>query len=278
MLLSTQSLPQYFTIATPANSHYTQETNCFDFVSRNSKNLLVTVGESWVWGAGLRNRLHETFGNVVSDFFGWDWLNLGQPGASNFYIAERVEELANIIAKLDYDHVTTLCVFTEVGRGFNSHHDKNLDYRTWLDSNISKQDDFDNFLNFLNRHCVDRILSALDNRSRVVFGSNFVNHLGLPMYCTLPRPWFELLGNACEPNCYAGTTGTKRLAQLHQFLDPDKQNLFKSWFINLIARAEQIDKVERASSLGFDRMHPDAEGHKLWANYVIDYLTHARQA
>lgn len=272
MKLSTEILPKYFTIASPENSHYTESTNCFDFVDRNSDCLLVTVGESWVWGSELDSRLDQVFGNLVSANFGWDWLNLGQPGASNFYIAERVEELAKIAGDLEYKNITVICVFTEVGRGVDSHHDSHIDYVSWLKDNISDADDFDKFLEMLNRDCVDRILSAADNKFRVIFGSNFVNHLALPVDKTLVLPWFKLLGADCDNNCYSGTNGVKRLQSISQFLTDSKKDLFKSWFVEMVSRAGKTDRVEFSSRPNGKHGHPDADGHQLWANYIIEYF------
>ena len=272
MKLSIEILPKYFTVASPENSHYVEETNCFDFVDRNSDRLLVTVGESWTWGSELDSRLDQVFGNLVSAHFEWDWLNLGQPGASNFYIAERVEELANITKELEYKSITVICVFTEVGRGFDSHHDLHIDYANWLRENIINSDDFDKFLEMLNRDCVDRILAAADNKFRVVFGSNFVNHLALPRDKTLELPWFKLLGADCDSNCYAGTNGVKRLQNITEFLTNIKKDLFKNWFVEMISRAGQIDQVESASRPQGRHGHPDANGQQLWANYIINYL------
>ena len=90
MKLTTETLPLYFTVATPSNSHYTEVTNCFDFVDRNSDTLVVTVGDSWTWGADLDSdlRLQQVYGNLVSHHLSADFLNLGQSGSNNFFIAE----------------------------------------------------------------------------------------------------------------------------------------------------------------------------------------------
>ena len=70
MKLTTETLPLYFTVATPSNSHYTEVTNCFDFVDRNSDTLVVTVGDSWTWGADLDSdlRLQQVLGLLPFTF------------------------------------------------------------------------------------------------------------------------------------------------------------------------------------------------------------------
>lgn len=271
MQLSTETLPQYFTIATPENSHYTQPTNCFDFVDRNSQQLLVTIGESWTYGSELHNRLEQTFGGVISLHYHWDWLNLGLPGSSNFYIASKVEELAKLSCSLKYKKIIVCCLFTEIGRGFNSHEDMHIDYRNWLDNNITKSDDFYKLLMMMNQDCVDRILKASQDKFTVIFGSNFVHALGLPQDKTVPKTWFEILNIQCPATTYTGTTGANRFTQLIDFLTNDQKLLYKAWFPEIVSRAKYADDI--CFKICSDHVsHPNAAQHRKWAEYLIEYI------
>jgi hypothetical protein len=270
MNLTTETLPLYFLSPSAKDSHYSVPTNCFDFVSNSSHHLLVTLGDSWTWGQALDNRLTEVYGRWVSQYFGWDWLNLGQPGSSNFVIAERAEELAKIIPDLDYTEITVICVFTEVGRGFNSHHDSHIDYNAWMQANLTQASDFDLFLEMINRNCADRIVKALSNHANVYFGSNFVHPLGLPNKQTFPHTWVEVLGLRSDSKVYAGTTGTTKLQQVQQFVPQHQTELFKTWFANTVDRSQLADQITH--SFGPGRIHPTAQQQKIWANYVSNYL------
>ena len=55
------------------------------------------------------------------------------------------EELSKIIPQLEYKKIIVVCTLTEIGRSFNSHHDRYIDYHSWF-----KNNDYNNFLEFLN--------------------------------------------------------------------------------------------------------------------------------
>lgn len=261
MKLSTESLPQYFTIADPHNSHYTQPTNTFDFVDRNSNTLLVTVGDSWTWGADLdpAQRTQQVYGNIVSQELDADWLNLAQSGSNNFFVAERVEELSRIADNLNYQKIQVICTFTEIGRSFDSHHDAYIDYRSWF-----QQNDIREFLSFLNAECVDRIRKASTN-FELKLGTNFVDAVGFEPDL---EPWFRILGIPCEITAYAGSTGVQRLQAVEQFVY-NKQD-YQTWIINLIDQAQHIDRVCGSSVLY--SAHPRAQGHRDWARHILKTL------
>lgn len=266
--LSTDSLPNYFEIASAKNSHYSESTNCFDFVDRQSNCLLVTVGDSWTWGQKLTNRLQEVYGNRISDHYKWDWLNLSVPGSSNFFIAEKVQELKMILHRLHYEKIIIICTFTEIGRGFNSHHDLHINYRSWLDENLHTKDDFYLFLSMLNKDCVDRIYSSIDSRCRVIYGTNFVNNLALPMHDTLPMTWNDIISTPYPIRVYASSTGVSRLKDIEEFVPRNRKHLYKIWF------AEMIDQAKYVDLKWFSRKtHPDSHEHDRWAKFIIDYLS-----
>lgn len=272
MKLYTEILPRYFTIGTPVNSHYTEPTNCLDFVDRKSGTLLVTIGDSWTWGSELSDRLNQVWGNQVSDFFAWDWLNLSLPGGSNFFIADWAEELANIADYLEYESIVVICLFTEIGRGFNSHHDRHIDYRRWLANNCHRPQDFYKFLEMINSDCANRILLASHNKFKIFFASNFVDHLGLPGPLTLPIPWLRLLGLNSEKCVYAANDGVRKLQEIKEFLSAKKIHMYKSWISDMIDDAELITNIRGQCAQGRTIAHPDHLGHTIWSDYVITYL------
>jgi len=263
MKLTTDLLSNYFTIATPDNSHYIEPTNCFNFVDRMSDILTVTVGDSWTWGRGLdpEQRLDQVYGNLVSSAFGSDWLNLGQNGSNNFFIAERVEELGKIIPDLNYKKVYLICVFTETGRSFNSHHDVYIDYVSWF-----KQNQIENFLAFLNAECMRRIQAVVYQHNIILrTGTNFVDPIGIDVDFV---PWYRQLGIKCDISACMGSTGAKRLQEVEQFVQD--QDAYMHWFNNLVDQSFLIDLVCQSQKLG--NQHPTAFGHKIWADCIIESL------
>lgn len=275
MKLDKDSLPNYFTIASPANSHFKEKTNTFDFVNRESDTLVVTVGDSWTWGSDLldTDRLTQVYGNIISDKLTADWLNLGQPGSSNFFIAERVEELGKLIPNLHYRNIYLICTFTEIGRGINSHHDMHIDYYNWFRHNeFATADDFYRLLDFLNRDCLNRVRAVADCYNlKLVVGSNFVDPIGIdndPGFLSVP--WFRVLNIPCPVTGYAASAGIDRVKDLIEFVPADIQHLFKSWIVRLIDQAAYIDQVCRSKVL--KKIHPTANGHASWANYILENI------
>lgn len=264
MKLTTESLPDYFTIADSSNSHHNMPTNCFNFVARDSDCLVVTVGDSWTWGADLNPalRLQQVYGNIISTQLSADFLNLGQSGSSNFFIAERVEELGKIVPQLGYDKIYLICTFTETGRSFNSHHDVYINYIQWF-----KQNHIQNFLSFLNRECYDRIYRVACEHNMILrVGTNFVDPVGFPVDVT---PWFRQLGIECPISACAGTTGATRLADAAQFIHDQAQ--FKTWFSELVDCSLNVDQVCQSKIL--INQHPTASGHFIWAKSIIETLS-----
>jgi len=282
MKLHKNILSNYFTIASPHNSHYKIKTNTFDFVNQNSDRIVITCGDSWSWGADLtpdddeNYRLEHVYGNIIAKQLDADWLNLSQSGSNNFFIADRVEELGNIIPKLEYKKIYLICTFTEIGRSFNSHHDRYIDYISWFRNNIVNESDFDKFLYFLNAECLTRIQHVVKQYNiELRVGSNFVDPLGLDSANGfLKTPWFRLLGIDCPVVGYAGSTGVTGLLDAEQFVPVSKKSLFKSWFANLIDNAKYIDQVvatNRNPQILAGR-HPLADGHKSWADYILQSI------
>jgi hypothetical protein len=262
MKLHTHTLPNYFTIATPDNSHYKTTTNCFDFVDRMSADLVVTLGDSWTWGQKLDSRLEEVYGNLISSKLNADWLNLAMPGANNFFIAERVEELSKLIPDLNYKKIYLICVFTETGRSFDSDHDRYIDYHSWFNQN-----NINNFLEFLNAECMQRIKKVVDRHNIILrTGTNFIDPVGISVDF---MPWFRQLGIECDISTCVGSTGVTRLQAVEKFVQ-DKTTYIQ-WFNDLVDQSIYTDKV--CSSEKLLTSHPDASGHRIWADNILKSLT-----
>lgn len=94
---------------------------------RGSRNLLMTVGDSWTWGDSLGKtsvrksqddheyRLSHIYGTLASKELDMDHINIGLPGLSNFDMWQRFRRVFNGITK-SYDSVTVIFTLTEIGR------------------------------------------------------------------------------------------------------------------------------------------------------------------
>jgi hypothetical protein len=282
MKLSQTVLPKYFSIADSTSSWYAEPTNTFDFVSRNSRTLLVTVGDSWTWGSdlSLNNkdddfRKHHVFGNIVSQQLDCDWLNLGLCAQGNFWIASMVNELAQIIAELEYDRIHVVCTFTGVLRWFNTKYDLGIDYISWFRQNINQQQDFDKLLVMLNQCCVNSIQTAVDRFDHVnlKFATNFVDPIGfdaVPTQQHLQTPWYKILECNDTQKVYADTY-YNTVYQAVEFIDPQFHDMFKTWLLDVTHQFENRLKLLKDVDK-FRNYHPLAQQHKKWASYVLENL------
>jgi hypothetical protein len=247
----------------------------FDFISRESRELLVTIGDSWTWGDDITAsnndtiRLAKVFGNLISTTINSDWINLGQCGSGNFWLANKVKELAAIIPELHYEKIYVICTLTEVGREFNSTYDRNIDYINWLVAHNPRND----LLGFLNNLVVTEIIDALKSFPNVVLkiGTNFVNHIGLgtAQPYLLDTPWINLLTNV-DDNCYV--VGSYTIDNFRRSIDlfPNHE-LLLCWLVELTELSKKRNMLLQDKNK-FRNGHPLQSGHQQWANYIIQSL------
>jgi hypothetical protein len=270
MKLTKDILPLHFTLASPKNSHYKVITNTFDFIDNNSDSLVVTIGDSWTWGSDISIddnediRLSCVYGRLISDKLGSDWFNLSQPGAGNFWIADRAEELSKIIPQLEYKKIIVVCTLTEIGRSFDSHHDRYIDYHSWF-----KNNDYNNFLEFLNKECINRIIKAIDEKTQLRIGTNFVDPIGFDdTEIYLKKSWLDCITPTTDV-CYVATHGIDHLDNAREFFQ--SQTDFLTWSSNLITLANKRLTV-LSDQRYFRSAHPLKDGHEIWSNYILKSL------
>lgn len=226
-----------------------------DFVSRNSDTLLVTVGDSWTWGASLNpsKRKNQVWGNVVSEMIGADWLNLAQPGQSNQWMANRCRELYNISAELEYKKIVVVVVFTGAARSL----DQDFNYIHWFENNS-----IHDFLPMLNTKAVRTITNRPSN-VELYLSSNMVDPLG---YTSSFKSWYNVLGLIDPNNVYTDMTGIECLIELEEFIKGEKLAEYKQWMLEQIELVERRDKFY-LKDLFYD-FHPVATAQLTWAQYV----------
>jgi hypothetical protein len=94
----------------------------------NSKNLLITVGDSWTWGQMLgeidpsngildnyEHRIQHVYGYHLSNLLDTDWVNVGICGASNLNLALITKDFLSGITK-QYNKIFIVFNLTEIGR------------------------------------------------------------------------------------------------------------------------------------------------------------------
>ena len=268
MILTQDTLLNYFTPANSDNSWYDEPTNIYNFVSRDSNNLLVTVGDSWTWGSDISEnnldeelRIKSVWGNCLSKNLKCDWLNLALCAQGNQWMANRCTEFYNIVPHLKYKTITLICVFTGAGRMFNTDIDREFDYIEWF-----KNNNIQDLLLMLNKKCVETILDKPDNVD-VYLTSNMVDALG---YKQSFSPWYTVLGFNDSTQVYTDMTAIKKLLQVEEFLKGNNKLLFKEWMLETLTKVEYREKWYKSPI--FRNQHPIAEYHKKWAMFIKEQL------
>jgi hypothetical protein len=258
----------------------------FNFVGQDSNTLVVTVGDSWTWGCDMTpddnedHRLKHHYGRTIADHLAADWLNLGQGGAGNFWICDKVKELALVIPTWDYKKIYVICTFTEIGRAINSRQD--IDFY-----NFFQTQSLDQLLPWLNDLCVERITGSLSQcvNVQLVIGTNFVDWTGATYDFLIKPCWVELLSRQCgidyDHQCHVVSSWVfDEFSQLSELTKDSVEfkNLLHSWLDAAIDRANLIRKIPaitRTLSPATGAMltgHPNAAGHKVWAEAILSHL------
>ena len=262
-----------------SDGHLTKlNISSFDRKISNKPSLVVTIGDSWTFGGSLwhlfplsadgaeinKFRIDNIFGSYLSQDLDADWINISLPFMSNFWIAKQLANLNSVLDQLDYDKIYIVVTLTEVGRElldvglFNYHVGTTYKSVSDLVSTISHQIE-------------DRILACkLDSRCKLVVGRTYIDdsYPGLKSVM-LPDSWLELLsGKSVDGKCFfVGHMVVKIVKQsvnngLTEILDIFP-NIEKR--IDMLAQSKYNIQKEHYK-------HPNPEGHRIWANYILNNL------
>jgi hypothetical protein len=258
----------------------------------NANTLVVTAGDSWTWGGGLGNgRLDQVYGKLLSTQFNADWINIGCSGWSNSYILLVCQHLVSLLKHENYKRIIFVITLTENGRDACTPESYQYDYIKCSQKNGINDQFFEQVLLDTELYWADQIktlTSVVDNRFKFFVGQNFVWHENL--YTQLKNTevivgnnnWIELLANyqnlsqPIRTNLVCGwifelTSGFGSVVNILQIKD---LAVYKSWALPYIERANLVNKWLDQSPMNYKKAtkHPVKEGHKIWADYIINQL------
>jgi hypothetical protein len=236
--------------------------NPYYYKSRDSNQLIITVGDSWTYGDSLgktkvRNgiddteyRLEHVYGNVLTEHVNADWMNLALPGGSNYCMLNWLGQLLD--HRYKYSNVTCFITLTESGR-----HEE----ITWARGEL---------LQPALKNIVSKTYGMINELRlrypRVTFkvAHNFTD--SLPGFGVLERNWLEILTNQqLQDNTYIVISD--HIKQLnYERTYPDT--------VEVIDRA--LKRIDILDSCDYcckeDSRHPTELGHRLWAEYLATHL------
>jgi hypothetical protein len=282
MKLSQDTLLDYFNPPTAeSNGAFLRGYgNPYNFVDRKSQTLVVTIGDSWTWGDDLPkdHRLDLVYGNQIANRVDADFLSLGECGAGNWHIYNKLVELANVVDQLEYNKIVVLCVFTETGRDFDSQHDRKINYYEWLRDNISTAPDYYKFLKFINEQIAKKINQLLKERFNGVtvrFATNFVEPLGFECLAEnfITPTWLQVY-TPYQGNCYLVTPWImEKLESVFELYPKLDRTEFLIWINELADAATERAIICKCDNVKFGSLlHPLEPGHRAWADYIYQQV------
>lgn len=291
MKLTPDTIKDYFSLPTEKRTTALVGKNPYDFVSRNSDTLLITIGDSWTWGADLTQvkhkgthidrladdeyRLNNVYGGVLSTRLGSDFLNLGESGSGNYYVLEKLQELKCIVDQLEYKRIIVVCVLTEAAREFDSLYDRKVDYYKWLSANT----DYDMFLKFINSNISQQILE-LGLNVELYFSTNFVDPIGFEcvqdqfLSRTWLQTWCDYKGLLYSDTCYFVSPWIfEKLENIFTICPDLDRTEYLKWSTHALESANKRAAMCKQDNVNFGQLlHPLAEGHRVWAEYLYNEL------
>lgn len=277
-MITNDDIKKYFTLPYDKISHYDSSKNPFDVKNRLSSKLLVTLGDSWSWGDELSDRSNKCYGNILSERLQSDWLNLSVPGAGNHYIGELYLDFVEFIKQNNaYKNILCVIVLTETGRDFNGWFDREVDYASWLKTNIAAPIDYYKLLEFINDFAIDRLVTdrQIPNLELLV-GFNFVNPSSTKKLqnALIEKTWLEVCTNqVLDDECYFVSPYIfdkfEQIFSIEWSLD---REIYKQWAVTQLEKAQKRLSLLQDHRYFHQYLHPKENGHVAWAEYLYDKI------
>lgn len=260
---------------------------------RNKRTLVLAVGDSWTRGASLVDRENEIYGNLVSQYYDADLINLGFSGLSNSYILLNGITLVKAIKESTrYDKIYVLVTLTENGRDVESV--VSFDLAKWAyDTNLVFTDDmYQCILDHIEDYWTDQIkemIALSDDRFSFFIGQNFVWHAMYEKLADIsPRlalsdvNWIEVIGDhlglprPIRTNLVCGWVFDQvdKINNTQNITVTDK-TVYQKYITPFIEKAILVNEWLDTSPMNHKKAskHPNAEAHKLWANHITQRLS-----
>jgi hypothetical protein len=292
--LNQNNFTWFFSPVGPLHSHHEEYIWPYDYVDRNSDTLLVTIGDSWTYGSGIDTswpmhlpytslspaqnnfRVNNLYGNLISEDKGWNWLNLGFYSMGNQWIANKVFELRALVPHLKFKKIIVMCVLTGTARWFHTWQDGNMDYKSHFNKNaMTETQHYENFFIDINKKIIEQITHLTNSAGnvRLLVGTNGVDHCGfdsLREEQIIPLPWYRLLTDTKLNGISVDIDSIKYLPSMETYLSSEQKFAFQKWMMAKIDQAqEQTAMIKNMQCLSADGFHPTHNGHRKWADYII---------
>lgn len=253
----------------------------FDFVERGSKNLFVTIGDSWTFGWRLdeetstdkdRYRIDHTYGGVISQQLGWDFLNVSIPASNNLWMIEKFQQICANADQLGYERIKVFITLTEYGREFYT----DFDGAPALQESYKSCQTPDDVARAISKHVADLVLE--NSNIEVNLGINYVSNLYPENLQSkiVPRSWLEILcDKPIDEKCIVvGSWVIPKYEHIPMYNSSVTNDVLKENLQDLVNQSEK--RINIIYSTGYNHRvgygHPNSQGHELWAKYIMNTI------
>lgn len=255
--------------------------------------LLITVGDSWTWGDHLGTidwdksvndpiRLQQVYGRLLADKLDADWVNIAEPGCSNYWMIEKLQDIEQNIIDTKYKNIKVVITLTEDLREatYTKRFDVTEAYKYFWDNSTSiagfliKVEGF--LMHNLETYC-NKVLNAEFYVSRA-FTDNWP-HTTSPLL--LDSTWCDVIQQQFKYPSYSKQVpfiGQMSINPLNEkfinTLSNQKKLNYKEEFLDIMQFVESRWNFLGAShyNLKGSTCHPNPAGHELWAEYLYSKI------
>ena len=247
-----------------------------EFIGRDSKNLLVTIGDNWTRGFNFGEtspeqpfpHLDRRYGEIISEQLGWDFLTLSIPSMPNLWMAQKYQQICENYASMGYDRVKVIITFAEYGREFSTQFDAEFPELVEKYKTCSTAVDA---MRAISSQIAD--ILAIDSPVELSVGLAYTSNLYPTSLNCLPMTWAEVLKNEPIPEFC--------VLLLDQFVDNFKELARINPAVDLTELNSELDQLSTAATnrrtllnntgytLDPELCWPNALGHQLWADYIL---------
>jgi hypothetical protein len=254
-------------------------------VVNNSQQILCCYGDSYTKGCCLgANRLEHVFGSLVSKQLNMDWFNAGGAGYGNIWMLSQLEFMIDWLNASSYTGGIIVLTFTENARDIKNYSHYKFDYLTAYQKLPVEESLYDQVCDDIELVWIDRtkkIREKLDSKFQIIAGMNFVWHdrlaqalAAMPGVKFINLSWIELLAlsGKLEMPPRASITYLETVDTLNTILNITDRSAYKQWYLNKADQAQAVMDWMANTPMFFgkyDLGHPNAAGHKLWADQII---------
>jgi hypothetical protein len=250
---------------------------------QNRDTLLITVGDSWTWGDHLGAidwnkcfddpvRLEQIFGRKLADMLSADWVNLAEPGCSNYWMIEQLQDIVPLLKTHTYKRAIVVITLTEDLREatYTRRFDVNTPYNHFFNSTNTLKEfliEVENFL-FQNINDVAITLPNVEFYTSRAFTDSWNDH------GQLDKTWCDVLQDHVQFADYTKPVPFVAQMAINPLTEKYLKDSYKSEFLDIMRRVESRWGFLGVSeyNLKGSTYHPNPDGHRLWAEYLFSQI------